>query len=107
MAAPKGHKFNTKGRPGAKNKKTLQWEVFSEYMLNGGLVRFQKELNCLEGEKFVHSMIDLMEFFKPKLNRTALTDGEGNPLFVDPEEKKKVDTIITDFLGTNTTNTTK
>lgn len=76
MPAPKGHCFNKKGRPGAKGKKTLQWEIFSEYMLGGGLEKFQRELNSLEGTKFVNSMIDLMEFFKPKLARVVDKNGD-------------------------------
>jgi hypothetical protein len=84
MAAPRGHKYNTKGRPGAKGKKTVQWEIFSAYMLEGGLVRFEKELKTLEAKEFVRAMIDLMEFFKPKLSRQSLVDGEGNALFPKP-----------------------
>lgn len=80
MAAPKGNKFSH-GKPlGTKNKKTAQWEVFSEYMLGGGLEKFQRELNSLEGDKFVRSMIDLMEFFKPKLARTELMGKDGKDL---------------------------
>lgn len=84
MAAPKGNKFS-KGKPlGAKNKKTLQWDIFSEYMLGGGLEKFQKELNSLEGTKFVNSMIELMEFFKPKLARTEVTGKDGKDLLPQP-----------------------
>lgn len=85
MGAPKGNNFNPEGRPvGAKSKKTLQWEIFSEYMLGGGLEKFQKELNSLEGDKFVRSMIDLMEFFKPKLARSEVTGKDGEKLFPQP-----------------------
>lgn len=75
MAAPKGHKFagNRKGIP---NKKTVQWEAFSEYCLNGGLKRFEQELNSLEGKDYVNAFTALLEFHKPKLARTE-TKHEG------------------------------
>ncbi len=57
----------TKGTP---NKKTEQWEVFADYCLNGGLQRFQQELNSLEGDKFVNAFSALLEYHKPKLARS-------------------------------------
>lgn len=58
------------GKPkGAKNKKTKQWEVFSTYCLNGGLIKFQEELNKLDGKDYVNAFTNLLEFHKPKLQR--------------------------------------
>lgn len=54
------------------NKRTVQWEAFSEYCLNGGLQRFEQELNALEGKDFVNAFTTLLEFHKPKLARTEL-----------------------------------
>ena len=69
MPFKKGDK-KVKGREkGAKNKKTLQWETFSEYCLNSGLAKFEKELNKLEGSSFVNAFTNLLEFHKPKLSR--------------------------------------
>lgn len=69
----KGRPFE-KGNPGkpkgARNGKTEQWEKFSEYCLNGGLERFEQELNSLKGEKYVNAFVSLLEFHKPKLART-------------------------------------
>ena len=65
---------------GAVNKKTKQWEVFCAYCLDGGLKKFQKELNKLEGKQFVESFTNLLEFHKPKLSRAELTGKEGEPL---------------------------
>ncbi len=104
MAAHKGNQYNIKGRPGAKNKKTVQWEVFSEYCLNGGLVKFKEELNKLNGNDYVDSFIKLLEFHKPKLSRQAVTDGDGKPLFPSSSQKQQADNIITKFLGRNKTN---
>ena len=54
------------------NKRTQQWETFSEYCLNGGLKRFEQELNSLEGKDFVNAFTTLLEFHKPKLARTEM-----------------------------------
>ncbi len=69
MAFKKGNKL-AGSRKGTPNKKTEQWEVFADYCLNGGLERFQTELNTLKGEKFVYAFTSLLEFHKPKLARS-------------------------------------
>ncbi len=70
---PKLFEKGNPGKPkGAKNKRTLQWEAFSDYCLNGGLAKYQKELKKLEGEKYVNAFHNLLEFHKPKLARTEL-----------------------------------
>ncbi len=81
--AGKGGKQEGAGRPsGAKNKKTIQWETFSKYCLEGGLVKFKAELNTLEGRDYVESFLKLLEFHKPKLSRSQLTGGEGQDRIV-------------------------
>lgn len=85
---PKGNKL-AGSRKGKKNKRTEQWELFSKYMMGAGLERFQQELDKLKEEKFVHAMISMMEFFKPRLARTELTDKDGKPLFPVPTEGQK------------------
>ena len=89
MAAPIGNKFSPGRGKGIKGKKTIQWEVFSAYCLNGGLQKFKKELTALKGREFVESFIKLLEFHKPKLARTELTDKDGAKLF--PEINVKFD----------------
>lgn len=69
------------GRPvGAKDKRTEQWEKFSAFMLEAGLERFQREIELLEGEKFVQVVKDMMEYFKPKLARSEHTGKDGKDL---------------------------
>jgi hypothetical protein len=76
----KGNKIAT-GRPkGVMNKRTSQWETFSEYLLNGGLVRFQEELDKLKGKDYTNTVIALLEYHKPKLARTEITGNEGEEL---------------------------
>ena len=65
---------------GVSNKKTAQWETFVEHCLNGGLERFQKELDNQDGDKYVESYLKLLEYFKPKLARTELTGKDGDYL---------------------------
>lgn len=84
MPFKKGKSGNEEGRPkGKKNRKTEQWEVFSEYMLNGGLEKFQKELDKLEGKEFVTAVKDLMEYFKPKLSRVDTTIKDDSRVVVE------------------------
>lgn len=71
MAAPKGNKF-AGSRKGIPNKKTEQWEKFSQYMLETGLEKFEQELDKLKGKDYIIAMTNLMEFFKPKLARTEM-----------------------------------
>jgi hypothetical protein len=65
---------------GTPNKKTAQWETFSEYLLNGGLIRFQEELDKLQGKDYTNTVIALLEYHKPKLARTEITGNEGEEL---------------------------
>jgi len=69
MGFQKGNKLAGR-RENIPNKRTEQWEVFSQYCLNGGLERFEQELNTLEGKDFVNAFTLLLEFHKPKLART-------------------------------------
>lgn len=58
---------------GTPNKRTLQWEAFTSYCLEGGLERFQTEMDKLEGSSFVAAFMNLLEFHKPKLARTEVS----------------------------------
>lgn len=82
MPFTKGHKL-AKGRgKNSKNKKTLEWETFSKYCLEGGLERFAAELNTLEGKDYVESFLKLLEFHKPKLARTDVTSNSTQMMIV-------------------------
>jgi len=80
----KGGYMEGGGRPkGAKNKKTIQWEVFSEYCLNGGLEKLEKELNKLKGKDYVNAYFQLLEYHKPKLARTEVTGVDGEKMQIE------------------------
>lgn len=80
----KGGSRDGSGRPkGAKNKRTEQWEIFADYCVNGGLERFQKELDGLKGKAYVDAFANLLEFHKPKLSRTTVVGEQDNPITVN------------------------
>lgn len=79
MPFKKGKSGNPKGRTeGSQNRKTEQWEAFAQYCLNGGLEKFEKELNSLKGEKYVYAFLNLLEYHKPKLARTEIQQDPAN-----------------------------
>lgn len=68
----KGHKKLGGKKIGTPNKKSQQWEVFADYCVNGGLEKFQRELDALNGKTFVDAFTNLLEFHKPKLSRAEV-----------------------------------
>jgi hypothetical protein len=79
----KGHKKVVGREKGTPNKRTAQWEVFADYCLNGGLKKYQEELNKLEGDKYVSAFNNLLEFHKPKLARSDVNHS-GDITIVPP-----------------------
>jgi hypothetical protein len=67
----KGFQKGNPGRPkGAKDKKTQQWDKFSEWFMSDGMERLEQEMAALEGKDYVSTCKDMVEYFKPKLART-------------------------------------
>jgi hypothetical protein len=80
MKFKKGNKIG-KGRPeGTPNKRTEQWQTFSEYCLTGGIDKFKRELDSLKGKQYVDAFLSILEFHKPKLARTEVTGDDGKDL---------------------------
>lgn len=77
----KGHKLSG-SREGIKNKRTIEWETFSSYCLEGGLQRFKEELATLEGKDYVEAFLKLLEFHKPKLARTELKTDDNRMMII-------------------------
>lgn len=76
MGLPKGRTNNTKGKPrGTKSKKTIQWEALGESIMNEHTERFNDVLHSMEDDKFADTFIKVLEYFKPKQNRTDITTG--------------------------------
>lgn len=69
------------GRPaGSKNSKTERWEKFTQLLMNDGLDKFERELAKLEGKEYIKVIIDMMEFFQPKLRRSENVNKEPSQL---------------------------
>lgn len=72
-------KGNTGKPKGAKHEKTLlkekvgltTWETMGDWLLNEGLDRYKAEMLTLKGKDFIFAHNTLVEYFKPKLNRTT------------------------------------
>jgi hypothetical protein len=73
-----------KGKPkGTKHTTTLikeklglsTWETMGEWLMNEGLDRYKLEMESLSGKDFIFAHNTLVEYFKPKLNRTTLDGG--------------------------------
>lgn len=76
MGLPKGRTNNIKGKPkGTKSKKTIQWDALGESIMNEHTERFNSSLNDLDDDKFMDMYIKVLEYFKPKQNRTDITSG--------------------------------
>lgn len=74
MEFEKGREKTGGREKGTPNKKTQQWEIFSEWFLFQGMDRLALEIEKLEGKEFVYVMKDLLEYFKPKLSRSRKED---------------------------------
>jgi len=81
----KGVVTNPDGRPkGAKDKKTKQWEELGEYIINKGAEKYMDYLDGLKDSSFAERFERILEYFKPKQQRTELT-GE-----LDLKEPRKI-----------------
>lgn len=70
----KGKSGNPNGRPaGTKDKKTEQWNQFGEYLINSGVERYIKFLKTLKDKDFADRFEKIIEYFKPKMQRTELS----------------------------------
>lgn len=76
MPAQKGHKKAGGRKPGSKNKNTLLLETFAQTIVEGGMEKFQREINKLSGKDYINAYMALFEYVKPKLARTELNNSE-------------------------------
>ena len=66
-------KNKTGGREkGTPNKRTLIIDTFAKSICEGGMDKFEKELNELEGKDYVSAFLSLFEYVKPKLSRMEM-----------------------------------
>lgn len=80
MPFKKGNKLS-KGKPkGAIHEKTKQWEAIAENMTTTHAARFNSILETADDKTFAELYIKVLEFFKPKFNRTEMTGKDGKDL---------------------------
>lgn len=83
MAPKKGVSNNPGGRPrGSKNVRTLEWEQIKEAFITTHTARANRILATLDDEKFIDSYLKLLEYFKPKLARTEVTNNDNSTINV-------------------------
>ena len=74
MARPKG----------SSNKKTQEWEAFGRKLTTYGAKRAQRIMSESSDKDFMFYFQNLLNYFKPQLSRTALTDPDGEALKFAP-----------------------
>lgn len=73
MKFQEGHKKLGGRKKGSKNKKTLLLDSFAQTIIEDGMQRFQKQLSKLKGKQYVNAYLALLEYVKPKLQRSSIT----------------------------------
>lgn len=69
----KGHSNNPKGKPpGTLNVKTKQWAELGEAIITTHAERFNNILNNCDEEEFANKFLQVLEYFKPKLQRVDM-----------------------------------
>ena len=71
-----GNKKGVGRKKGIPNKDTAKVRGFLGIVMDRNLPKFEKELNKLEGIQYINTIVSLLEYSVPKLQRTELT-GEG------------------------------
>jgi hypothetical protein len=77
MARPKGIPKTGGRTKGTKNVKTSQWEELGAKIIGEGAERFMRVLDSLEDEDFTRNYLQILEYFKPKQQRTEHTGETG------------------------------
>lgn len=72
MAFKKGHTKKGGREAGSKNKKTLIIDSFAKTICDGGMEKFEQELQKLTGKDYVNAYMQLFEYVKPKLSRMEM-----------------------------------
>ncbi len=74
----KGISGNPSGAPKRPQKKTLILNNFLEAVVDDNTKRFKKELKKLSGKAYVDAILTMMEYVKPKLARTEVSNPDGS-----------------------------
>jgi hypothetical protein len=86
MPFKSGKSGNVNGRPtGAKGKRTLEWEQLGDFITSEGAMRAIDILKKQKDNDFLKNYNALLEYFKPKQQRTEI-DGKGEIKIIWNEE---------------------
>jgi hypothetical protein len=77
-------------KPGSLNERTKQWDELGKAILEGHAERANTVLASLDDEKFIDQYCKLLEYFRPKLQRSEVKQDTG------PVEIR----IVRDYNGT-------
>jgi len=101
----KGHTNNPKGKPaGTKSQKTLDWEAMRDKMTGAFTdksIAYIENLWKRDEEKAFDAYLKLIEYFKPKQQRTDLTTNgkDITPAFVVTVETTEQKQQLEDFIN--------
>ena len=107
MARPKGIPKTGGRTKGTKNVKTSQWEELGAKIIGEGAERFMKVLDSLEDEDFTRNYIQILEYFKPKQQRTEIKGELKNTVDLSSlsteelKERAKAASLLNDPSNTN------
>ena len=77
---------NPNGRPaGSKNVRTVEWEKIKDAFMTVHTERANRVLATMDDEKFLDSYLKLLEYFRPKLARTEVTNNEAKEIKINVE----------------------
>lgn len=65
-----GVRPNSGRKPGSKNMKTMQWEEFGSAVIESNLPKINEYFDGLKGFELFEAWLQVVEYFKPKLQRT-------------------------------------
>lgn len=81
MPFVKGQSKTGGKQKGSVNAKTKQWDELGESIVSTHTERFNAILNMSDDDDFIDRYLQVLEYFKPKLSRSAI-EGTGTPVEV-------------------------